>query len=74
MLLLQLLGPLRDEPLDLLVLAAKCGGKRLLTGSEVFLLAVQQSLLLLSSSLVLGGLLLRHLLGLLDIGLLHDKL
>ena len=38
--LLQLLGPLRDELLDLLILAAECGGERLLTGGKVLLLGV----------------------------------
>ena len=68
--LVQLLGLLRDDLPDLFILAAECGSECLLTGSEFFLLAIQQSLLLLPGSLVLGGLLLRHLLGLLDIGLL----
>ena len=38
--LLQLLGPLRDELLDFLVLAVECGGKRLFTGGKVLLLGV----------------------------------
>ena len=61
--LLQLLGPLRDELLDLLILPMECGGDRLLTGGKVLLLGVQQSLVLLSSGLIFGGLLLRQLLG-----------
>ena len=68
--LLQLLGPPRDEILDLLILATECGGERLLTGGKVLLLGVQQSLVLLPSGVVLGGLFLRHLLGLLDVSLL----
>ena len=57
---LQLLGPPRDDLLDFLVLAVERGGKRLFTSNEVFLLDVQQSLLLPLVSFVLG------LLGLLD--------
>ena len=38
--LLQLLGPLHDELLNLLVLAAECGGKRRLTGDDLLLLRV----------------------------------
>jgi len=72
--LLQLLGPLRDKLLDLRILAAECGGERLLTGGKVLLLGVQQSLVLLPSGLVLGGLLLRQLLGLLEGSLLQDEL
>ena len=74
MLLLQLLGPLRDDLPDLLVPAVKRGGKRLLMSNEVFLLGVQQSLLLPSDSFVLGGLLLHRLLGLLDVVLLQEEL
>ena len=72
--LLQLLGPLHNDLLNLLILAAECGSERLLTGSKILLLGVQQSLLLLPSSLVLGSLLLHHLLGLINIGLLQDEL
>ena len=38
--LLQLLGLLHDELLDILILAAECGGERLLTGGKVLLLGV----------------------------------
>ena len=72
--LLQLLGLLCDKLLNLLVLAAECGGERLLMSGKVLLLGVQQSLVLLPGSLVLGGLCLRHLLGLLDISLIQDEL
>ena len=44
------------------------------TSNEVFLLGVQQSLLLPLDSFVLGGLFLRCLLGLLGVGLLQEKL
>ena len=74
MLLLQLLGPLRDNLPDFLVLAAERGGKCLLTGNKVLLLGVLQGLLLPLGGFFLGGLFLRHLLGLLDISLLQDKL
>ena len=67
--LFQLLGPLRDKLLDLCILAAECGGERLLTGGKVLLLGVQQRQVLLLSSLGLGGLFLRRLLDFLDIGL-----
>ena len=73
-LLLQLLGLLRDDLPDFLVLAAERGGKCLLMSNKVFLLGVQQSLLLLPGSCFLGGLFLRRLLGLLDVGLLQDEL
>ena len=72
--LLQLLGLLRDELLDLRILAAERGGERLLTGGKLLLLGVQRSLLLPPGSLVLGGLFLHHLLGLLDVSLLQDEL
>ena len=73
-LLLQLLGLLRDELPDLLILTAECGDKILLMGGEILLLGVQLGMLLMPSGLVLGGLRPRLLLGLLDVGLLHDKL
>ena len=38
--LLQLLSPLRDKLLDLLILAIECCGERLLTGGKVLLLGV----------------------------------
>ena len=44
--LLQLLGTLRDELLDLLILAAECGGKRLLTSGKVFFLGVERDMAL----------------------------
>lgn len=50
------------------------GDKHLSTSNEVFLLGVQQSLLLPLDSFVLGGLFLRRLLGLLDVGLLQEEL
>ena len=64
---LQPLGLLRDESLDLLILAAECGGKRLLTSGKVLLLGLQLGLVLVQGGLVLGGLFLLHLLGLLDV-------
>ena len=68
------MGPLRHDLLDFLVLAAESCCKRLFTSNEVFLLGVQQSLLLPSVSFVLGGMFLRRLLGLLDVGLLQEEL
>ena len=49
------LGPLRDELLDPLILAAECGGERLLTSGKVLLLGVQLGLVLDPSGLLLGG-------------------
>ena len=39
--LLQLLGLLRDKLLDLLVLAAELGGKRLLASGKVFFMSIE---------------------------------
>ena len=72
--LLQLLGPQRDELLNLLILSAERGGECLLTSGKVLLLGVQLGMLLMPSGLVLGGLRPRLVLGLLDVVLLHDKL
>ena len=72
--LLQFLGPLHDKLLDLPDLPAECRGEFLLAGGKVVLLGVHRGLVLAPSGLVLGGLLSRCLLGLLDICLLHDKL
>ena len=72
--LLQLLGPLRDELFDLLVLAVECGGERRLTSGEVLLLGVQLGLVLVPGGLVPGSLFPRRLLGLLNIGLLQEEL
>ena len=73
-LILQLLGQLRNKLLDLLILDAECRGELLLASGKILLLGVQFGLVLVPSGLVLGGLLPRQLLGLLDVGLLHDKL
>ena len=42
--LLQLLGSLRNELLDLFVLAAELGGKRLLASSKVLLMGIEPDL------------------------------
>ena len=72
--MLQFLGLQHDDLLDLLILVAEHGGECLLTSGKVLLLGVQLGLVLLSSSLVLGGMFPHCLLGFLDVSLLQDEL
>ena len=72
--LLQLLGPLRDKFLHLLVLGAEFGVDIRLAFGKILLLGVQRGLVLGPSGLGCSGQALRRLLGLLDVGQLHGEL
>ena len=72
-LLLQLLGPLHDKILNLLILAVELGGKRLFPGDKVFLLSIEQNTALPLGGFILGGLCNIHLLGILDVSLLQEE-
>ncbi|MEW3630008.1 hypothetical protein QOZ09_32830, partial [Pseudomonas aeruginosa] len=72
-LLLQLLGSLRDELFNLFIHGAKHGGERRFGGNQVFLLGAEQDAALHLVRLILGGFFFRHLLCLIEVGLLQKK-
>ena len=69
-----MLGPLRDDVFNLLVLGAKHGGKRRFASNQVLFLGVERDTVLRLVRLVLGSLRLRPLLSLLDVGLVQEEL
>jgi hypothetical protein len=72
--LLQLLDPLRDKFIDLLIFATKLGGERLLARDKIFLMSVKRNVMLRQESIFSGSSLCSFLLRFLQVRLFQEEL